>query len=195
MVEHIMMSNRKRIAVVAHNNKKTELIDCLKQHREVLSQHELFGTGTTGSLVEKELNLPVTKFRSGPFGGDQQLGAKIASHELDILFFLIDPLDSHPHNSDVQGLLRLAQVWGIVCATTAGSIDFILTSPKMSESCTRRVHSTLVSPIAAKGEKKTSIPIETRRVPVLNEKSKLKLPRISPSRSRLVTHQTIFKKC
>lgn len=89
MTEHIIMCKCQRIAVVAHNNKKTELINCLKQHREILSQHELFGTGTTGSLVEQELNLPVTKFQSGPLGDDQQLGAMIASQKLDILFLIL----------------------------------------------------------------------------------------------------------
>ena len=134
------MPAHKRIAIVAHDNKKAELIDCLKKHRRVLAQHTLFGTGTTGALVEKELTLPVTKFRSGPLGGDQQLGAMIASQELDILFFLIDPLYSHPHNADIQAILRLAQVWNVISATTVTSIDFVLTSPKMNEAHTRRVH-------------------------------------------------------
>ncbi|CAF1649184.1 unnamed protein product, partial [Adineta ricciae] len=82
MAESIIMSTCKRIAIVAHNNKKEELINCLKQHRSVLVQHKLFGTGTTGSLVERELDLPVTKFQSGPLGGDQQLGSLIVSHEI-----------------------------------------------------------------------------------------------------------------
>lgn len=119
-----------------NNNKKEELIECLRKHREVLSQHELFGTGTTGTLVEKALNLPVTKLQSGPFGGDQQIGAMIATQQLDILFFIIDPLDCHPHDTDVLALLQIAQVWGIICETTIISIDFILSSSMMNQSHT-----------------------------------------------------------
>ncbi|CAF4734380.1 unnamed protein product, partial [Rotaria sp. Silwood1] len=118
---------------------QTELIECLRQHRDILAKHKLYGTGTTGSLVEKELQIPVTKFESGPLGGDQQLGAKITSRELDILIFFIDPLDSHPHTADVQALLRLAQVYGIVCATTAATVDFLLSSPKMNEPHVRKI--------------------------------------------------------
>ncbi|CAF0980736.1 unnamed protein product [Rotaria sp. Silwood1] len=136
----VVMGEIKRIALVAHNNKKTELIECLRQHRDTLAKHKLYGTGTTGSLVEKELQVPVTKFESGPLGGDQQLGAKITSRELDILIFFIDPLDSHPHNSDVQALLRLTQVYGIVCATTAATVDFLLSSTKMNEPHLRKIH-------------------------------------------------------
>ncbi len=177
--EDILMSTRKRIALVAHDNKKVELINCLKQHRKVLSQHELFGTGTTGSLVENELNLPVTKFRSGPLGGDQQLGAKIASQQLDMLFFLIDPLYSHPHSVDIQALLRLAEVWGIVSATTVTSIDFILTSPKMSESYTRHVYLAPGIPITVKREGKS---LQAQSVPVISEKLKFRLADLSSGR-------------
>jgi len=133
------MGEHKRIALVAHNNKKTELIECLRQHRDVLAKHKLYGTGTTGALVEKELQIPVTKFESGPLGGDQQLGAKITARELDILIFFIDPLDSHPHTADVQALLRLAQVYGIVCATTAATVDFLLTSKMMTTTHVRKI--------------------------------------------------------
>ncbi len=133
------MGEHKRIALVAHNNKKAELIEWLQQHRDVLAKHKLYGTGTTGALVEKELQIPVTKFESGPLGGDQQLGAKITARELDILIFFIDPLDSHPHNADVQALLRLAQVYGIVCATTAATVDFLLTSKMMTTTHVRKI--------------------------------------------------------
>jgi len=133
------MGECKRIAIVAHNNKKAELIECLRPHRDVLSKHKLYGTGTTGSMVERELKIPVTKYESGPLGGDQQLGAKISSRELDILIFFIDPLDSHPHVADVQALLRLAQVYGIVCATTAATVDFLLSSTLMEKPHIRTV--------------------------------------------------------
>jgi len=133
------MGEHKRIALVAHNNKKAELIECLRQHRDVLAKHKLYGTGTTGALVEKELDIPVTKFESGPLGGDQQLGAKITSRELDILIFFVDPLDCHPHTADVQALVRLAQVYGIICATTAATVDFILTSELINKVHVRKI--------------------------------------------------------
>ncbi len=142
----IVMGDIKRIAVVAHNNKKKELIECLRQHRDVLVKHKLYGTGTTGSMVEKELDIPVTKFESGPLGGDQQLGAKITKRELDILIFFIDPLDAHPHDADISALLRLAQVYGIVCATTAATTDFILSSKMMSDVHVRKIKLQLIKP-------------------------------------------------
>ncbi|CAF3678783.1 unnamed protein product [Rotaria sp. Silwood1] len=134
-----VMGERKRIGLAAHNEKKSELIECLKKHRKVLVQHKLYATGTTGTLVEKELNIPVRKFESGPLGGDQRLGAKIAKNELDILIFLIDPLSPHAHNADVEALVRLAQVYKIPCATNATSVDFLLTSSMMSESSVRTI--------------------------------------------------------
>ncbi|CAF2119411.1 unnamed protein product [Rotaria magnacalcarata] len=193
MVEHIVMPQRKRIAIIAHDNKKAELISCLQQHREVLSQHDLFGTGTTGTLVEEALNLLVTKFRSGPLGGDQQIGAKIASQELDIIFFLIDPLDSHPHYADVQALLRLAEAWNVVCGITTTCIDFILTSPKMHESCTRSVYLAPVLPRIEANKRKPLVHIVKQRVPAVNQNSKLTLPQISQTRPVQLTRQTIFK--
>lgn len=133
------MGEHKRIGIAAHNNKKSELIECLRKHRDVLAKHKLYGTGTTGSMVEKELQLPVTKFESGPLGGDQQLGAKITKRELDILIFFIDPLDAHPHEADVHALVRLSQVYGIVCATTTATVDFILSSKMMDEIHVRKM--------------------------------------------------------
>ncbi|CAM4743097.1 unnamed protein product [Rotaria magnacalcarata] len=136
----VVMGKAKRIAIVAHNNKKNEMIECLRPYRNILADHKLYGTGTTGALVEKELGLSVFKFESGPLGGDQQLGAKITARELDILLFLIDPLDNHVHHADVQALLRLAQVYGIVCGITAASIDFILSSTKMNQRHERQIN-------------------------------------------------------
>lgn len=138
----VVMGEYKRIALVAHNNKKAELIECLQQHHDVLAKHKLYGTGTTGRLVEEALKLPVSRFESGPLGGDQQLGARITARELDILIFFIDPLDSHPHTADVQALLRLAQVYGIVCATTAATVDFLLTSEMMTKRHVRKIQLT-----------------------------------------------------
>ncbi|CAF3453110.1 unnamed protein product [Rotaria socialis] len=136
----VVMGKAKRIAIVAHNNKKNEMIECLRPYRNILADHKLYGTGTTGALVEKELGLSVSKFESGPLGGDQQLGAKITARELDILLFLIDPLDNHVHHADVAALLRLAQVYGIVCGITAASIDFILSSTKMNQRHERQIN-------------------------------------------------------
>lgn len=170
MAKHIVMSGRKRIAIVAHNNKKGELIECLKKHREVLSQHELFGTGTTGSLVEEALSQSVTKFQSGPFGGDQQIGAMIATQQLDMLFFIIDPLDCHPHDADVLALLRIAQVWGIVCVTTIASVDFILTSFIMNKPHTRSVVSSIPGlPLVTRSEEKTATPGSTQKNLAMHE--------------------------
>jgi methylglyoxal synthase len=107
------MTESKRIALVAHNNKNTELIQCLRPHRSALVKHKLYSTDTTGLLIEKKLELAITKYEIGPLGGDQQLAAKITARELDILIFFVDPLDSHPDTADVQALLRLAQVYGL----------------------------------------------------------------------------------
>ncbi|CAF1164525.1 unnamed protein product [Rotaria sordida] len=134
-----IMGVHKRIGFAAHNEKKSELIECLRKHRNILVQHKLYATGTTGSLIEKEFNVVVTKFNSGPLGGDQQLGAKIATGELDILIFLIDPLNAHAHAADIQALVRLAEVYNIPYATTATSVDFIFTSKMMNERVTRQI--------------------------------------------------------
>ncbi|CAF3007376.1 unnamed protein product, partial [Rotaria sp. Silwood2] len=134
-----IMGVHKRIGFAAHDGKKQELIECLKKHKNILLKHKLYGTGTTGLLIEKELNVLVTRFQSGSMGGDQQLGAKIATDELDILIFLIDPLSPQAHDADVKALLRLAEVYNIPCATTATAADFILTSGMMEELCIRQV--------------------------------------------------------
>ncbi|CAF2670203.1 unnamed protein product [Rotaria sp. Silwood2] len=133
------MAKRKRIGFAAHNEKKKELIECLKNYRNILSHHILYGTGTTGSQIQQELRLPVTLLHSGPLGGDQEMGAMIAKGELDILIFLIDPLNPHPHIYDIGALVRLAQVYNIACETTTTGIKFLLTSKLMEESCTREI--------------------------------------------------------
>ena len=102
------LGSRKRIALVAHDHKKKDLIDWAEYNRKVLSLHELVATGTTGTLLEEALNLPVKKFYSGPLGGDQQIGAMIAEEKLDFIVFFWDPMEAQPHDSDVKALLRLA---------------------------------------------------------------------------------------
>ncbi len=130
------MSNNeaKRIALVAHDKRKADLVDWAYYNRTLLSRHRLIATGTTGKLLEEKLGSPVKKLLSGPLGGDQQLGAMIAEGKLDIIIFFWDPLEIHPHDSDVRALIRLAVAWNIIIACNRTTADFILTSPLMDGS-------------------------------------------------------------
>ena len=127
----IAMNPNKKIALVAHDNKKRDLLEWAEFNRTLLGHHDIYATGTTGTILERELGFTVHKLQSGPLGGDQQIGAKIADNEIDFLIFFWDPLEPQPHDPDVKALLRMAVVWNIPIACNRASADFMISSPLM----------------------------------------------------------------
>ena len=127
------MATRKRVALIAHDNCKKDLLDWARYNRDTLAAHELYATGTTGRILAAQLGLDITCFRSGPLGGDQQVGAGIVEGKIDFVIFFWDPLEPHSHDVDVKALLRIAVVYNVPIACNRATADFILSSPLMRE--------------------------------------------------------------
>ncbi len=130
--KRIVMENNKKIALVAHDNKKLDLLEWAKYNRDLLANHKVYATGTTGKVLEQELGFEILRLQSGPLGGDQQIGAKIVDGDIDFLIFFWDPLEPMPHDPDVKALLRMAVVWNIPIACNRASADFMISSPLMN---------------------------------------------------------------
>jgi methylglyoxal synthase len=141
MIAHkkIPMEHDKKIALVAHDNKKRDLVEWAKYNLFLLSHHQVFATGTTGKILEQELGLDIVTFKSGPLGGDQQIGAMIVENKIDFLIFFWDPLEPQPHDPDVKALLRMAVVWNIPIACNRATADFMISSPLMDSEYDRLV--------------------------------------------------------
>jgi methylglyoxal synthase len=131
------LATRKRITLIAHDNKKPELLHWARRHLATLSRHELYATGTTGAMLARELGLEVDCFRSGPLGGDQQVGAAIVEGKIDLVIFFWDPLEPQPHDVDVKALLRIAVVYDVPTASNRASADFLISSPLVHETYSR----------------------------------------------------------
>jgi methylglyoxal synthase len=129
----VVLEPKKKIALIAHDARKQDLLDWVNYNREILEKHELFGTGSTGKRVAEETGLPVTRYKSGPLGGDQQIGSSIAEGVIDFLIFFWDPLEPQPHDPDIKALLRLAVLYNIPTASNRATADFLISSPYMGD--------------------------------------------------------------
>jgi methylglyoxal synthase len=128
----LVPGQQRRIALVAHDGRKRDMREWAEFNRGLLACHQLYATGTTGRMLGEEIGLPVTRFHSGPLGGDQQIGARIADGGIDVLVFFWDPMEPHPHDTDVKALLRLAVLWNIPVACNRATADFLISSPLMN---------------------------------------------------------------
>ena len=135
----LTLPRQKTIALIAHDNKKPEMLAWVKANRERLARHNLCGTGTTARIIADELGLPVRAYNSGPLGGDQQIGARIVEGKIDCVIFFWDPLTAQPHDPDVKALLRIALVYDIPIANNPATADFMMQSPLMDEEYTRPI--------------------------------------------------------
>jgi methylglyoxal synthase len=133
------MESQKKIALIAHDGRKPDLLAWVQFNRDTLDDHILFATGTTGGLLIEETGLQITSLRSGPLGGDQQIGAKIAEGEIDFLIFFWDPLEPQPHDPDVKALLRLAVLYNIPTASNRATADFLIASPFFAQRYQRKL--------------------------------------------------------
>ncbi|MDH4261757.1 MAG: methylglyoxal synthase [Spirochaetia bacterium] len=136
---HKTVPEIKTIALIAHDNRKRDLLSWVMQHREVLKAHKLVGTGTTGSLISEKCKLPVKRFLSGPLGGDQQIGAEVCTGQIDLIIFFWDPLTSQPHDPDVKALLRLSVLYNVPTACNVSTADFMISSKFFHEEFTKAI--------------------------------------------------------
>lgn len=135
----MIMNKRKNIALIAHDNRKKDLLEWVKANREKLQGHNLYGTGTTSSIISKETGLDVYGYKSGPLGGDQQIGAKISEGEIDFVLFFWDPMTSQPHDPDVKALLRISVLYDVPVAMNRSTADFLFTSEYMESEYERKI--------------------------------------------------------
>jgi methylglyoxal synthase len=136
----LIIEEKKNIALIAHDNMKHELIEWVKKNKETLANHSLMGTGTTASLLNKKTGLDVFAYKSGPMGGDQQIGARISEGLIDFMIFFWDPLEAQPHDPDVKALLRIAVLYDIPVANNRATADFILSSPLINQKYERHIY-------------------------------------------------------
>ena len=137
MTIRIPSPDKKRIALIAHDGRKKDLLEWVEYNREILAKHHLCATGTTGAMIAKETRLKIQRYKSGPLGGDQQIGAKICEGEIDFLIFFWDPLEQQPHDPDIKALLRLAVLYNIPTASNRSTADFLISSPFMEQAYER----------------------------------------------------------
>ena len=127
------MKKVKRIALIAHDGRKKDLLEWVEKNKAILEKHDLCGTGTTGGLIAEKSGLKIRRYKSGPLGGDQQIGALISNLELDVLIFFWDPMAAQPHDVDVKALLRMSVLYNVAVACNRASADFLISSPLLNQ--------------------------------------------------------------